>query len=1022
MELQKLWVSLILKVGDFKNELNEARKYVDGFRGHVDGIMTRLGGLAKGTFLTIGTAAVAAFGLMVKSAIQTNAELERTRLQFTTLMGDADKAQQHVKDLFEIAKKTPFETQPIINASLTLQTFGGEALNTKDNIMLLGDTAAAVGAPIDDLAFWVGRLYGNLQGGQPFGEAAMRLQELAVLTPQARKEMEAMQKAGKSAAEIFAFFQKDLEKFNGAMEKQATTWEGLMSTLSDSIKSTLAEALEPFFETGKEGLESLIELLNDPAIIEGIRELGRELGKLADGISKTFGFLINEAAAQGLGRMNNQLMEQLGLSVELQREIQKEASDAVGAGLIATGEEGLKVQQEVNRILEERYGFEIQIVQARSEAEDWFIGEKARREEAIVRERVRAYEYLVKQYGDTADGGSLLARQTAWVREEQNRARLETQAYTEELERQRAATEAAKAAQEAYAAAFQSVIGDFGKELPGADKPLITPERTVSIVTGGPTAAQAKLLKEYTKRVEALQEEIGDLTNGIGTYGKEQDEVNELIADAQGELQHYRKLMAPLEGIVGEVSTAHQGLKVNVDAVHQGIYDQLVQMGAAPSVITAFGVAVGILSEEQAEAALQAAAVQIEIERLAGLIAEGLPIDQAMTQLDNFIAKIENGAVGAVEQMAVDVPEHMSDMHREAMLEVEGLSDDVITTLEGAADQTPDIGVSIVEGVIAGVNSRQEALLARLRALMEEGIGSAISELEAYSPSRRFMELGVSIVEGLIAGIDKEEETLYNKLAAVADELYSIGANVFDLQNTALQTQIDAAETGLEAALDQMETFLSHVVDVDVLRGLPLAEQLRILTMMSGQFRGTPEANLWLAEALAAATELNGLTEEQIRQQEELAALEEQRAKLNFLQQQIDLLNLIKDNNLDTAILDGLALGIDANMTDIIAAMTEAMTELVNKTEQELGIASPSSVFEDIGINMMLGLMTGIEKSAAALEESFGKAMAPALTMAAGASSIDNSRSSVNYGGYHVHVTTQGDSDSALKAIWRGLQ
>ena len=34
------------------------------------------------------------------------------------VVGDAGQAQQHVKDLFEIAKKTPFETEPIIQASL----------------------------------------------------------------------------------------------------------------------------------------------------------------------------------------------------------------------------------------------------------------------------------------------------------------------------------------------------------------------------------------------------------------------------------------------------------------------------------------------------------------------------------------------------------------------------------------------------------------------------------------------------------------------------------------------------------------------------------------------------------------------------------------------------------------------------------------------------------------------------------------------------------------------------------------
>lgn len=227
------------------------------------------------------------FRLVVGGAMEMNATLEKSTLQFTTLMGDSDRATAHVRSLFEFAKKTPFETGPIIEASKKLQTFGGDALNTMENMTLLGDASAATGAPIDELGFWVGRLYGNLKGGQPFGEAAMRLQELAVLTPSARAEMEAMQKAGKSTEEIFATFQGRLGEFSGAMVSQANTWEGLTSSISDAVSIMMADALKPMFDMVKTGAQVLLTALGSSGMEGAFTALkgtmGDALGTDTDG-------------------------------------------------------------------------------------------------------------------------------------------------------------------------------------------------------------------------------------------------------------------------------------------------------------------------------------------------------------------------------------------------------------------------------------------------------------------------------------------------------------------------------------------------------------------------------------------------------------------------------------------------------------------------------------------------------------------------------------------------------------------
>lgn len=267
------------------SDFQKAREQILGLGSASDDAGKRSTGMA-GAFKTaaasfagfLGGAAVigglkSAFDFAVGGAIGMNATLEKSTLQFGTLMGDTTKAETHVRSLFEFAKKTPFETGPIIAASLKLQTFGGEALNTMDNLTLLGDASAATGAPIEDLGFWVGRLYANLKSGQPFGEAAARLQELAVLTPEARQEMEAMQKAGKSTEEIFAAFQGRLGEFSGAMVSQANTWDGLTSSIKDAVSIMMADALKPLFDLVKTGAQVVLTALGSDGMEKAFESL-----------------------------------------------------------------------------------------------------------------------------------------------------------------------------------------------------------------------------------------------------------------------------------------------------------------------------------------------------------------------------------------------------------------------------------------------------------------------------------------------------------------------------------------------------------------------------------------------------------------------------------------------------------------------------------------------------------------------------------------------------------------------------
>lgn len=1077
--------------------------------------------IGPAAFLGLGAAAAAGMGLVVRSAMNMNATLETTELQFETLMGSADKAQKHVKELFTFAERTPFETGPIIEASKMLRTFGGDALDTAANMTLLGDAAAATNAPIDELGFWVGRLYSNLQAGQPFGEAAMRLQELAILSPQARQEMEALQKAGASAAEIFTVFQGDLGKFSGAMEKQAGTWAGLASTITDKVNLMLAEGFEPLFESVKEGMEGMAEWLSSPEVKSAIEGLSGDLEELLDKSKEVFGFIGQGLTAEGMRSSVMRDLGRVGFDGNMEADIEywrmfDEARKELGIGFFESlaPENDIRINAVLIEQMKELYGLRIEFAKSLEGTKvtwaDWAAAElegqaEARNamDEAWAAANERLDAAMIARVKSTEEANKGLVLSHSYMRLLGDGSKLaadRTNKFADGLSRlaERAAAvkgslEAAAAAQESFNAAIVAVEGDYTRKLPGEDKPLVTPERTVSHTTGGLSPEQQQLLADYRGEVKKLEEDLYNLTNGIGTFGMEQEKVNERIADAQGEIAHYRQLMAPLEGVTGQVSTSQQGLAVNVSAVHRAIYEQLLTLPKGGEAAIAFAGATGIMSEAQMKAALIAASVQEKIIALAAEIAKGLPIDAALADLDAYIDRIENGVDPAVADMTTNTPTRIGEMRTRMLEEVEGLGTDIPTNLatglaetteaavtaatdtatavtdamrsafgvespstvfmeiggeltaglsagladtagdalavierigrdvvgawDEAIDRMPEVGRSIISGVVAGVEAERGSLIAKMVEIAQEAYRIAMEELKAKSPSRLFMEMGAAIIDGIVAGIEGTEDRLYAKLADVADRLLGIGEGVFGMRGNALKLDVTAADDALRAGLADLQArYLISPEDVERLMAIDPEARIAALQQLrlSPQFMGNASGTGYLNNVIGLAQERNELEAEYIRQQEELKALEEARRKLDFLGYQMELLALISENGLDTSILEGLELGLDANMNDIIAAMTAAVQELIARTEDELEIASPSKVFRDIGANIMRGMALGIadhKPLATVLKERLLDAQQLGLT-------LNPEQTVYIFGGYNPQMGQRGTPRDALRDLY----
>ena len=199
-----------------------------------------------------------------KSMISASKEIEDLETQFKSLLGSRSKAQERIKEISEIASKTPFELGELSRASRILETLTKGALSTGEGLKLVGDASASTGSDFENLAIWVGRAYDGLQANRPVGEAMMRMQELGLVSGETRNQIEKLQKVGKGR-EAWKLLEAELQKTKGAMADLSQTATGLESTTRDLVKQMWrnADASIGLSNGYKKALHWGIQLLNN---------------------------------------------------------------------------------------------------------------------------------------------------------------------------------------------------------------------------------------------------------------------------------------------------------------------------------------------------------------------------------------------------------------------------------------------------------------------------------------------------------------------------------------------------------------------------------------------------------------------------------------------------------------------------------------------------------------------------------------------------------------------------------------
>jgi hypothetical protein len=243
----------------------------------VGGAVAAAGGKAKkskkdwtGMASKLALVAVAAVGVKkalggmlsgAKGFIQVGAQLEGFEAKLTVLMGSSSLAKDRLDELFRIGSTTPFELAELVQADITMESFGVNASTMRQGIM---DLSGALGGDLATASMAVSKSFGAGVG------ASDQLRERYTLLFNDIKK----RAAGMGDAKDIKVWQKAMTEamtdvngvVAGGTAGLAATFDGLMSNLSDSwfkFQKDVADA--GAFNVAKEVLRSILALIGKNA-------------------------------------------------------------------------------------------------------------------------------------------------------------------------------------------------------------------------------------------------------------------------------------------------------------------------------------------------------------------------------------------------------------------------------------------------------------------------------------------------------------------------------------------------------------------------------------------------------------------------------------------------------------------------------------------------------------------------------------------------------------------------------------
>lgn len=307
----------------------------------------------------VGLAAGAVAAYSIKEGIQFNSTMESNKMALEQFLGSAQAADRFLNQLFETAKRGPFEFAQLTDAARKLLAFEftkGEATKTLDAI---SDSVAALGGSaelIDRVVIAMGQIQakGRVQGDELLQLAEGGIPAYQILRDELNltaDEVKNIGDAGITADQALGALVRGMEeRFGGAAERQAKTFSGQMSTLRDNYSQLMGAMTEGLFEELKDWLPVVNETAEEIAAVWKRDDLTPEAKFKESRViaERTLGPLVQE-----LGRMLDRadLPEKFGDALAAALPIAAEGAGQLGVAIARGTVEGFLASDSWGRLL-----------------------------------------------------------------------------------------------------------------------------------------------------------------------------------------------------------------------------------------------------------------------------------------------------------------------------------------------------------------------------------------------------------------------------------------------------------------------------------------------------------------------------------------------------------------------------------------------------------------------------------------------------------------------------------------------
>ena len=216
---------------------------------------TQEGDLMEGAMKKMGAAMAGAFavGQLKDFALKVatvRGEFQQLEIAFSTMLGNKKQADALMQQLIDTAATTPFGMNDIANSAKQLLAYGAEADKVNETLVRLGDIAAGLSVPINDLAYLYGttmvqgRLY-TQDLNQFLNRGIPLVDELAKQFGVTKGEVKQLVEQGKvgfpEVEKAIVSMTSEGSKFGGLMEAQSKSITGQISNLEDAVEQMINE-------------------------------------------------------------------------------------------------------------------------------------------------------------------------------------------------------------------------------------------------------------------------------------------------------------------------------------------------------------------------------------------------------------------------------------------------------------------------------------------------------------------------------------------------------------------------------------------------------------------------------------------------------------------------------------------------------------------------------------------------------------------------------------------------------------